>query len=69
MMTASHLWGWALSKTLCSSILYFTHSTGMKRLTYGNEEEFGTAPNKMARMDEPKKGIAAVLLTSQLFVP
>ncbi|XP_031436635.1 grainyhead-like protein 1 homolog isoform X2 [Clupea harengus] len=30
-------------------------STGMKRLTYGNEEEFGTAPNKMARMDEPKK--------------
>ncbi|KAG9336905.1 hypothetical protein JZ751_002394 [Albula glossodonta] len=29
--------------------------SGMKRLPFSNEEEFGSPPNKMARMDEPKK--------------
>uniref|UniRef100_A0A4W5QUI3 Grainyhead-like transcription factor 1 n=1 Tax=Hucho hucho TaxID=62062 RepID=A0A4W5QUI3_9TELE len=31
------------------------HSSGMKRLPYANEDEFGSPPNKLARMDEPKK--------------
>ncbi|XP_041711403.2 grainyhead-like protein 1 homolog isoform X2 [Coregonus clupeaformis] len=30
-------------------------SSGMKRLPYANEDEFGSPPNKLARMDEPKK--------------
>lgn len=31
-------------------------SSGMKRLPY-TEEEFGSPPNKLARMDEPKRGV------------
>ncbi|XP_064186555.1 grainyhead-like protein 1 homolog isoform X2 [Anguilla rostrata] len=29
--------------------------SAMKRLPFSNEDEFGSPPNKMARMDEPKK--------------
>ncbi|MBN3319379.1 GRHL1 protein, partial [Atractosteus spatula] len=29
---------------------------GMKRLPYSSEDEFGTPPSKLARIDEPKKG-------------
>lgn len=31
-------------------------SSGMKRLPH-TEEEFGSHPNKLARMDEPKRGV------------
>ncbi|XP_014065711.1 grainyhead-like protein 1 homolog isoform X7 [Salmo salar] len=30
-------------------------SSGMKKLPYANEDEFGSPPNKLARIDEPKK--------------
>ncbi|XP_070984240.1 grainyhead-like protein 1 homolog isoform X7 [Oncorhynchus clarkii lewisi] len=30
-------------------------SLGMKKLPYANEDEFGSPPNKLARIDEPKK--------------
>uniref|UniRef100_A0A8C8GLY4 Grh/CP2 DB domain-containing protein n=1 Tax=Oncorhynchus tshawytscha TaxID=74940 RepID=A0A8C8GLY4_ONCTS len=31
------------------------NSSGMKKLPYANEDEFGSPPNKLARIDEPKK--------------
>lgn len=36
------------------SFMFF--SSAMKRLPY-SEEEFGSPPNKLARMDEPKRGV------------
>jgi len=36
-------------------------SSGMRRLPF-NDEEFGSPPNKMARVDEPKKGITFALV-------
>jgi len=36
------------------SLMFF--SSAMKRLPY-SEEEFGSPPNKLARMDEPKRGV------------
>lgn len=41
---------------IISSLLFSLFSSAMKRLPY-SEEEFGSAPNKLARMDEPKKGV------------
>lgn len=40
--------------TLSLSLMFF--SSAMKRLPY-SEEEFGSPPNKLARMDEPKRGV------------
>lgn len=36
--------------------LSFSSSSGMKRLPY-SEDEFGSPPNKLARVDEPKRGV------------
>lgn len=45
-----------LSSDLCICVHC---SSGMKRLPF-SDEEFGSPPNKMPRVDEPKKGTARV---------
>lgn len=55
----------------CSTCLSFSFSSGMKRLPY-SEDEFGTPPNKLAKVDEPKRGVQhyfAVLSTFYVCAP